>query len=58
VQLARRLTEPRPLADPPPYRPSPVLRGPRQPIGLGGVAGRPGRRRERASTGPSRSPAR
>jgi len=55
VQLARRLTEPRLLADPPPYRPSPVLRGPRQlPIGLRGVAGPPSPRRELASTGPSR----
>ncbi len=28
-QLARRLVNPRLVADPPPYRPSPVLRGPR-----------------------------
>jgi cytochrome P450 len=29
TELARRLREPRLVADPPPYRPSPVLRGPR-----------------------------
>ncbi|GIF07004.1 cytochrome P450 [Actinoplanes siamensis] len=28
TQLARRLRNPRLLADPPPYRPSPILRGP------------------------------
>jgi cytochrome P450 len=29
TELARHLGEPRLVADPPPYRPSPVLRGPR-----------------------------
>ncbi|WP_433087715.1 cytochrome P450 [Dactylosporangium sp. CA-052675] len=34
-ELARRLENPRLLADPPPYRPNPVLRGPRHlPIGF------------------------
>jgi cytochrome P450 len=38
-ELARRLRAPRLLADPPPYRPSPVLRGPRHlPIGIDGIA--------------------
>jgi cytochrome P450 len=47
TELARRLESPRLLADPPPYRPSPVLRGPRHlPIGIDGVA--PSRRVPRA----------
>jgi cytochrome P450 len=29
TELARRLENPRLVADPPPYRPNPVLRGPR-----------------------------
>ncbi|HTJ37758.1 MAG TPA: cytochrome P450 [Dactylosporangium sp.] len=37
--LARRLRSPRLAADPPPYRPNPILRGPRHlPIELNGVA--------------------
>ncbi|GAA4261341.1 cytochrome P450 [Dactylosporangium darangshiense] len=35
TELARRLENPRLLADPPPYRPNPVLRGPRHlPVGF------------------------
>jgi cytochrome P450 len=35
TELARRLESPRLLADPPPYRPNPVLRGPRHlPVGI------------------------
>ncbi|WP_426513598.1 cytochrome P450 [Dactylosporangium sp. McL0621] len=38
TELARRLEHPRLLADPPPYRPNPVLRGPRHlPVALDGV---------------------
>jgi cytochrome P450 len=49
--LARRLERPRPVEDPPPYRPSPVLRGPRHlivefdrvdPAAADPPAGRPG----------------
>ncbi len=40
TQLARRLRNPRLTADPPPYRPSPVLRGPRHlPLAIDGVTG-------------------
>ncbi len=39
TELARRLESPRLLADPPPYRPSPVLRGPRHlAVGVAGIA--------------------
>jgi cytochrome P450 len=35
TELVRRLENPRLLADPPPYRPNPVLRGPRHlPVGF------------------------
>jgi cytochrome P450 len=38
TQLVRRLEEPRLVVDPPPYRPSPLLRGPEHlPIEVGGV---------------------
>ncbi|GGV82579.1 cytochrome P450 [Streptomyces thermoviolaceus subsp. thermoviolaceus] len=41
TELARRLDGPRLLQDPPPYRPSPVLRGPRHlPLGVDGVRDR------------------
>jgi cytochrome P450 len=39
TQLFRRIRNPRLLADPPPYRVNPVLRGPRHlPVGIDGVA--------------------
>ena len=38
VELVRRLENPRLVADPPPYRPSPVLRGPLHlPVEIDGV---------------------
>ncbi len=38
--LARRLSNPRLTVDPPPYRPSPVLRGPRHlPVAIDGIVG-------------------
>jgi len=38
TELARRLENPRLLADPPPYRPNPTLRGPRHlPIAIDGI---------------------
>jgi cytochrome P450 len=38
TQLAKRLQNPRLVADPPPYRPSPVLRGPiHLPIAYDGI---------------------
>ncbi len=38
VTLARRLRNPRLAEDPPPYRPSPVLRGPRHlPVEVDGI---------------------
>lgn len=37
-ELARRLVNPRLVVDPPPYRPNPVLRGPRHlPVAIDGV---------------------
>jgi cytochrome P450 len=55
--LARRLESPRLLVDPPPYRPSPLLRGPRQlPLLIGGVAPAPDR--PLATAGPPRLPGR
>ncbi|MCU1456996.1 MAG: cytochrome family protein [Actinomycetia bacterium] len=42
TELVRRLENPRLLADPPPYRPNPLLRGPRHlPVGFDGVAPAP-----------------
>ena len=39
AELAHRMDNPRLLSDPPPYRPNPLLRGPRHlRIGLDGVA--------------------
>jgi cytochrome P450 len=39
VEMARRLVNPRLVTDPPPYRPSPVLRGPRHlPVVVDGIA--------------------
>jgi cytochrome P450 len=55
TELARRLDAPRLVADPPPYRPSPILRGPRHlPITLDRVTPVPGRPRQLATTGPTR----
>ncbi|ADP83072.1 cytochrome P450 [Pseudofrankia inefficax] len=55
TELARRLVNPRLLADPPPYRPSPVLRGPRHlPVMIDDVTRGPARPRQLVSTGPTR----
>lgn len=59
TELARRLADPRLRADPPPYRPSPVLRGPRHlPVTIGPVTPRPSAARAFASTAGGRARAR
>jgi cytochrome P450 len=59
TEFARRLADPRLRADPPPYRPSPVLRGPRHlPVTIDHVTPRPSGPHAFASTSGGRSRAR
>ncbi len=57
--LARRLVNPRLVEDPPPYRPSPVLRGPiHLPVEIDGVTAQlAADLKQRLPAGPIREPA-